>query len=236
LCAKLEDKVVRSDQTVKVVEEKLSNAQAELRVAQKDSRSVCMKLAEKELQLSTAESDLMVERESRTSLQEEVFKDKKKMSDLIQRLDVEKAKNKDIALSLEMAGKEISSLRKQCREHEHTLEEMGIKVAESKLLVDEIREVGGRSGLLKWKSDKEFTHCKSCAKEFNLTRRKHHCRSCGEIFCGQCSDNVMELASSSKPVRVCDNCYARGLARFHTSPTNPTSTSSSSTSITVPHE
>ncbi len=89
------------------------------------------------------------------------------------------------------------------------------------------------------KSDKEFTHCKNCAKEFSLTRRKvhiptftfltnyftnylliylfqHHCRSCGEIFCGQCSDNVMELASSSKAVRVCDTCFGKGLARFNT--------------------
>lgn len=130
----------------------------------------------------------------------------------------------------------MDSLRRQVRDQEQTLEEMGIKVAESKLLADEMREAGG---LLKWKSDKEFSHCKSCAKEFSLTRRKHHCRSCGEIFCGQCSDNVMELASvrnhfysnsyfkrirnlirlalqSSKAVRVCDTCYGKGLVRFNT--------------------
>lgn len=44
----------------------------------------------------------------------------------------------DVAASLEMAGKEISSLRSQCRDHEFTLEEMGVKIAESKLLADEM--------------------------------------------------------------------------------------------------
>ncbi|OXA60813.1 RUN and FYVE domain-containing protein 2 [Folsomia candida] len=191
----------------------MSNANTELRLAQKDSRSVCMKLAEKELQLSTTEGDLRVEREWRITLQETTLKDKSKISDLMQKLLEEKSRNRDSAASLEMAGKEMDSLRRQVRDQEQTLEEMGIKVAESKLLADEMREAGG---LLKWKSDKEFSHCKSCAKEFSLTRRKHHCRSCGEIFCGQCSDNVMELASSSKAVRVCDTCYGKGLVRFNT--------------------
>ncbi|XP_035703247.1 protein RUFY3 isoform X2 [Folsomia candida] len=213
LCDKLEEKVNRSDQTVRLIEEKMSNANTELRLAQKDSRSVCMKLAEKELQLSTTEGDLRVEREWRITLQETTLKDKSKISDLMQKLLEEKSRNRDSAASLEMAGKEMDSLRRQVRDQEQTLEEMGIKVAESKLLADEMREAGG---LLKWKSDKEFSHCKSCAKEFSLTRRKHHCRSCGEIFCGQCSDNVMELASSSKAVRVCDTCYGKGLVRFNT--------------------
>jgi RUN and FYVE domain-containing protein 1 len=52
-----------------------------------------------------------------------------------------------------------------------TLEEMGVKVAESKLLCDDLREASG-SASSKWKSDKDFTHCKQCEKEFSLTRRK----------------------------------------------------------------
>ena len=36
---------------------------------------------------------------------------------------------------------------------------------------------------------------------------------CGRIFCSLCSDNVMQLASSAKPVRVCDSCYTSLLQR-----------------------
>lgn len=73
---------------------RMSNANTELRLAQKDSRSVCMKLAEKELQLSTTEGDLRVEREWRITLQETTLKDKSKISDLMQKLLEEKSRNR----------------------------------------------------------------------------------------------------------------------------------------------
>ena len=31
------------------------------------------------------------------------------------------------------------------------------------------------------------THCPGCDKKFNVIIKKHHCRSCGYVFCGQCS-------------------------------------------------
>ena len=73
---------------------RLSNANAELRVAQKESRSVCIKLADKELQLSTAEGDLRVEREWRISLQGTTHQDKELIADLKEKLAQEKSKNK----------------------------------------------------------------------------------------------------------------------------------------------
>nr|XP_020136344.1 prohibitin-like [Microcebus murinus] len=69
------------------------------------------------------------------------------------------------------------------------------------------RELVSRQGLV-WLKDKEATHCKLCEKEFSLSKRKHHCRNCGEIFCNACSDNELPLPSSPKPVRVCDSCHA----------------------------
>ncbi|KAK3089525.1 hypothetical protein FSP39_004264 [Pinctada imbricata] len=65
-----------------------------------------------------------------------------------------------------------------------------------------------------WKSDQDASHCSSCSKEFSISRRKHHCRNCGEIFCNECSDNKMPLPSSAKPVRVCDNCQTLLLQRY----------------------
>jgi RUN and FYVE domain-containing protein 1 len=67
------------------------------------------------------------------------------------------------------------------------------------------KEVNKQLSEFQWESD--AVQCKICTKEFNLARRKHHCRRCGGIFCSDCSDNKMPLPSSSKPVRVCDNCY-----------------------------
>lgn len=35
---------------------------------------------------------------------------------------------------------------------------------------------------------------------------QHHCRKCGEIFCGSCSETSVALEGCSRPVRVCDKC------------------------------
>lgn len=39
----------------------------------------------------------------------------------------------------------------------------------------------------RWQHDIEAVVCAACHAPFTTLRRKHHCRSCGRILCGQCS-------------------------------------------------
>uniref|UniRef100_A0A668AER4 RUN and FYVE domain containing 1 n=1 Tax=Myripristis murdjan TaxID=586833 RepID=A0A668AER4_9TELE len=64
-----------------------------------------------------------------------------------------------------------------------------------------------------WLKDDEATHCKQCQKEFSISRRKHHCRNCGDIYCNSCSSNELALPSYPRPVRVCDVCHSLLLQR-----------------------
>ena len=41
--------------------------------------------------------------------------------------------------------------------------------------------------MVSWRPDKEEKRCRYCGRSFNLRRRKHHCRLCGDIVCKQCS-------------------------------------------------
>lgn len=60
-----------------------------------------------------------------------------------------------------------------------------------------------------WIPDKEATVCMRCQKvKFTAVSRRHHCRKCGFVVCGPCSEKRYLLPSqSSKPVRVCEFCY-----------------------------
>ncbi|KAI7688085.1 RUN and FYVE domain-containing protein 2 [Sarcoptes scabiei] len=105
-------------------------------------------------------------------------------------------------------------LKKKFDDNELALEEIGKKYQDAKLEIELLREYSGRLKEASWTEDNEVDKCKQCEQKFSLSKRKHHCRSCGEIFCKNCSDNEMPLPSSRKPVRVCDSCHSFLLERY----------------------
>lgn len=108
---------------------------------------------------------------------------------------------------------EKAELQKVCEEQEQALQEMGLHLSQSKLKMEDIKEVNKALKGHTWLKDDEATHCKQCEKEFSISRRKHHCRNCGHIFCNTCSSNELALPSYPKPVRVCDSCHTLLLQR-----------------------
>ncbi|XP_066574404.1 lateral signaling target protein 2 homolog isoform X2 [Amia ocellicauda] len=66
-----------------------------------------------------------------------------------------------------------------------------------------------------WVPDEACSYCTACKAPFTVIRRKHHCRSCGKIFCSRCSSHCAPLPryGQVKPVRVCTHCYM-----FHVTP------------------
>ncbi|XP_075072921.1 hepatocyte growth factor-regulated tyrosine kinase substrate isoform X2 [Mixophyes fleayi] len=51
--------------------------------------------------------------------------------------------------------------------------------------------------------------CHRCRVQFGVVTRKHHCRACGQIFCGKCSSKYSTIPKFGieKEVRVCEPCY-----------------------------
>lgn len=171
-----------------------------------------------------SEAEARIEREWRHSLQEKEVKLKEKISslqDCIKDLTDDAKRNAKLRV-------ELDKMRTQWTEAQTTLEELGIQLSVSKLKVNELEDRERRQKQLRssdlslqspsevgsagiWAPDSIATHCTACSKEFGLTRRKHHCRSCGEIFCKGCSEHTLPLLNDQgqlgKPVRVCDRCF-----------------------------
>ncbi|CAF0955257.1 unnamed protein product [Adineta ricciae] len=161
---------------------------------------------------TSLETDLHVERECHQRLQNALNKEKEKVSTLqfdIHELNL--TKQEYDAYKKETTTKQNDYERK-FQEQDRTIEELALKLQASITREHEFIEKDGlRSST--WVRDEDVKDCYQCKKEFNTIRRKHHCRSCGQIFCESCVSTKLTLASSSKPVRVCDACCTRILAQ-----------------------
>jgi RUN and FYVE domain-containing protein 1 len=127
---------------------------------------------------------------------------------------------------------QMVDFKKRCQEYEQSLEEVGYQLRESRLEVESLKENSSVFLDSQWMDSKQVKSCALCQQTFSVTRRKHHCRLCGNVFCQTCSDNKMELASSAKPARVCDTCHAFLLAKFVKSSSSSASNSTASASLT----
>ncbi|XP_053858500.1 zinc finger FYVE domain-containing protein 16 isoform X2 [Vidua macroura] len=81
-----------------------------------------------------------------------------------------------------------------------------------------------------WVPDSEAPNCMNCQAKFTFTKRRHHCRACGKVFCGSCCKRKCKLQYMEKEARVCTGCYddinkAQAFERMM-SPTGPVPNSS----------
>ncbi|XP_030069035.1 RUN and FYVE domain-containing protein 1 isoform X3 [Microcaecilia unicolor] len=160
-------------------------------------------------QSSSLERELKCEKEQRQNLQQELQQEK----DKICLLQTELQQMTGLKKELQKLEDEKKQLQKLCEEQEQALQEMGLHLSQSKLKMEDIKEVNKALKGHSWLKDDEATDCKQCQKEFSISRRKHHCRNCGDIFCNSCSNNELSLPSYPKPVRVCDACHTLLLQR-----------------------
>ncbi|XP_020351102.1 RUN and FYVE domain-containing protein 2 isoform X3 [Oncorhynchus kisutch] len=221
IITRLEEKTNQITATMKQLEQRLQEAERDRWTAEDGARkfkhdfankadSLQKQIAQREKQMLQLETDLKIEKEWRQTLQNDLERER----DIVAQLSAEAQQINGLKKEFHRLQDENSQLKGICEEQEQALEELGCKLSESKLKIEDIKEANkALQGGQVWLKDKDATHCKLCEKEFSISRRKHHCRNCGEIFCNACSDNELPLPASPKPVRVCDTCHALLLQR-----------------------
>eukprot|EP00928_Gymnodinium_smaydae_P099367 TRINITY_DN9457_c1_g1_i1.p1 TRINITY_DN9457_c1_g1~~TRINITY_DN9457_c1_g1_i1.p1 ORF type:complete len:939 (-),score=162.83 TRINITY_DN9457_c1_g1_i1:82-2898(-) len=68
-----------------------------------------------------------------------------------------------------------------------------------------------------WKPDDEAPACTRCGDSFSFSRRRHHCRNCGDVVCFACSKErvVLPRIDAKALQRVCDSCAEELREREH---------------------
>ncbi|XP_011878411.1 PREDICTED: protein RUFY3 isoform X2 [Vollenhovia emeryi] len=226
LITKLEAKTLSMSESIQKMDEKCKEIDGVRSGAEEKVKILGAVAAEREARTNGVERELRLEREWRTSLQETSICNTEKISQLHQEIDqLKRVSERYLTLQ-----EEYYALKEVCGEQERTLEELGGQLSAAKLAAVELREAADNAqqqqqqqqqqqsalqeGSVTWANDRMVTQCKGCSREFNMTRRKHHCRNCGNIFCNACSDNTTVLPNSTKPVRVCDECYVFLVSRY----------------------
>ncbi|XP_034043338.1 LOW QUALITY PROTEIN: RUN and FYVE domain-containing protein 2 [Thalassophryne amazonica] len=227
MISRLEEKTNQITATMKQLEQRLQEAERYRISAEEGTRRFKMDFANKadslqrqighrERQLHQLEMDMKIEREWRQTLQNDLDRER----EMVAQLSTEALQINGLKKEFHRLQDENFQLKTICEDQERALEELGSKLSEIQLKIEDIKEANkALQGGQVWLKDKEASRCKLCEKEFSISRRKHHCRNCGEIFCNGCSDNELPLPASPKPVRVCDTCHALLLQRCSSNPT-----------------
>ena len=208
----LESRLAHLTATSKQMEKEFEETKVTLRESERTSRELGGKLEEIQLARSTAESDLAIEKQWRVSLQMEIQREKDRVVELTNETKKFKSLRKEHA---ELQEKH-AVLQETVSEQEIALVEMGRSLSLAQQKLADMKHVSTVMKESTWMDDRDISNCQQCRKPFSVARRKHHCRNCGGIFCFECSESSLQLASSSKPVRVCDSCYSMLLERSNT--------------------
>ena len=60
---------------------------------------------------------------------------------------------------------------------------------------------------VRWQHEDDMEDCSSCRQQFNMAKRKHHCRHCGRIFCADCLTKTVTSGPQNRPSKVCEVCH-----------------------------
>ncbi|KAJ8254608.1 hypothetical protein GJAV_G00194910 [Gymnothorax javanicus] len=218
--AQLEEKITQMSRAMKELEERMQSSERSRKqsLAQEQEtreelqgrvETLQKQLSELDTLRLGLESDLRSEKEERQRMQRELQREQDSSTELRTQLQQLQGLQKE----LEELQQEKRQLQATCEEQEQALQEMGLHLSQSKLKMEDFKEVNKALKGQAWLRDDEATQCKLCQKEFSISRRKHHCRNCGDIYCSHCSSNELALPSYPRPVRVCDTCHSLLLQR-----------------------
>eukprot|EP00050_Salpingoeca_kvevrii_P011448 m.15446 g.15446 ORF g.15446 m.15446 type:complete len:841 (-) comp3437_c0_seq1:151-2673(-) len=207
---KCEREVASKEDQMQTLQAKLRDADSTKQRLENTILELTNRLKDVDAQRAASETNIMIERQWRESLQSDIAKEKERSA----LVDTLQASLDKLTIKHDMLQNKYDVLHKSYEEQEKTIVEMAESLSQNAMKAHDMERAQQLEMQKQWVDEKDVTECKLCSKSFGISRRKHHCRNCGDVFCNDCSDNKMPLPSSAKPVRVCDLCESQLLSKM----------------------
>ncbi|KAI4818760.1 hypothetical protein KUCAC02_004061 [Chaenocephalus aceratus] len=177
--SQLEQKMDEMEKSMQELEQRLQNSERERKQSDQSDKDMKVDLDGKvdalQKQLTDLDSlrlglenELRTEREQRQSLQKALQREQDNSIELRTQLQQLQGLNAE----LQDLKHEKQQLRQTCEQQEQALQEMGLHLSQSKLKMEDFKEVNKALKGHAWLKDDEATQCKHCDKEFSIARRK----------------------------------------------------------------
>ncbi|KAK0068772.1 rab GTPase-binding effector protein 1 isoform X2 [Biomphalaria pfeifferi] len=169
------------------------------------------KVGELEILLKELEKELASKSEVQTKLQESENS-----------LKTIQAKSKQLILKMQERLEEMDKRKSKLESENHILKNKVqalqvdldnseavqrdfVKLSQSlQIQLEKIRQAENE---VRWQHEDDVEDCNNCRQPFSVTKRKHHCRHCGKIFCSDCTNKAVNSGPNFRPAKVCDVCH-----------------------------
>ena len=141
-----------------------------------------------------------------------------KLKESLDMIEAEKEKNESLTGEITNLKIELNDMKLKHDEILHALHELGREHSTLQVQGEKLKSKI-------WVDDDAVKECTRCNKPFSVTTRKHHCRSCFNIFCSDCSPlrrNEGSVSSASLGAaaslfkgsvvggtRICEGCFGQ---------------------------
>ncbi|CAE1168022.1 RABEP1 [Acanthosepion pharaonis] len=197
----LKDRVLAEQQEKNTVEETLSQEVSSLQ-----ERLAILESCKSELERESsvrAETETKL-RDSDQSLKKIQTKSKQLINALSQQLDEQTTLRSKSDSEVAALKAKIHSLQIDL-ENSEAVQRDFVKLSQSlQIQLEKIRQAETE---VRWQHEEDVDECNNCRQAFTVTRRKHHCRHCGKIFCADCNSKNVLSGPNMRSSKVCDVCH-----------------------------
>ncbi|XP_060079265.1 rab GTPase-binding effector protein 1-like [Ylistrum balloti] len=159
-------------------------------------------------------------RETEQSLKSIQAKSKQLINALQQQVEQQSEARAKLETDVNVYRNKVASLQVDL-DNSETVQRDFVKLSQSlQIQLEKIRQAETE---VRWQHEDDVDECTNCKQAFSVTKRKHHCRHCGRIFCADCTMKTVTNANN-RVSKVCDICHTilvkDAMPYFSTEPPN----------------